>query len=59
MPTALPPLLHQHADNCTIAFFGGVYGNLPGLTACLDDADAQGATLSAQRGALIGVIVNL
>lgn len=48
------PTLHSLADQAGIAFFGGVYGNLPGLTACLDDAEAQKAGLNVFLGDATG-----
>jgi diadenosine tetraphosphatase ApaH/serine/threonine PP2A family protein phosphatase len=37
-----PPLIHDFPDITRLAVFGGSYGNVPALRACLDHARAQG-----------------
>mgnify|MGYP000086890701 CR=1 FL=1 len=44
----------QHHDGGPIAFLGGAYGNVPALTACLDDAQQQGAALRVFLGDATG-----
>lgn len=49
------PVLHQHADPGPVALLGCVYGNVPALRACLEDATAQGATLRIFLGDITGM----
>lgn len=41
-------------DATRLAFIGGAYGNVPGLSACLADAQAQGARLLVGTGDYFG-----
>jgi arsenite methyltransferase len=50
----MPDLIYTHDLSGPIAFFGGVYGNLPGLRACLADASSQGSTLNVFLGDATG-----
>jgi len=45
---------HEHPDSSPLALFGGAYGNLPALRACLDDAVAAGAATLAFLGDATG-----
>jgi diadenosine tetraphosphatase ApaH/serine/threonine PP2A family protein phosphatase len=47
-------VLYTHSSDQPIAFFGGAYGNLPALTACLKDAEANGASLNVFFGDATG-----
>lgn len=47
-------LLHSHTSDNAIAFFGGSYGNLPGLSACINDATAQLSSLNVFLGDATG-----
>jgi arsenite methyltransferase len=47
-------LLHTHDNDGAIAFFGGVYGNVPGLSACLQHAAQQQSALNVFLGDATG-----
>ena len=47
-------IIHSYASAAPIAFIGGAYGNVPGLTACLGDAARQAVGLNVFLGDALG-----